>query len=55
MEKMRDLLLATLAREPQEGDETSQTARRVDEALGPDAPATPPQGETATPSRSTCR
>ena len=45
MEKMRDLLLPTLAREPQEGDETSQTARRVDEALGPDAPATPPQGE----------
>ena len=45
MEKMRDLLLPTLAREPEDGDEASQTARRVDEALRPDAQEMPPRSE----------
>jgi uncharacterized protein with von Willebrand factor type A (vWA) domain len=37
LEKMRDLLLPTLAREG-EGEEVPATARRVDEALRPEAP-----------------
>ncbi|MEK9936246.1 MAG: VWA domain-containing protein, partial [Rhodobiaceae bacterium] len=40
LEKMRDLLLPTLAREG-ESEEASPTARRVEEALRPDAP--PPE------------
>ena len=38
MEKMRDLLLPTLARETDGVEEQPQTARRVDEALRPDRP-----------------
>ncbi|MEC7615151.1 MAG: VWA domain-containing protein [Pseudomonadota bacterium] len=45
MEKMRDLLLPTLSREPEDGDEQPQTTRRVDEALRPDRPQAPPQAE----------
>ncbi|NBR03252.1 MAG: VWA domain-containing protein, partial [Alphaproteobacteria bacterium] len=37
MEKMRDLLLPTLAREA-EAEEAPPTARRIEEALRPDAP-----------------
>ena len=55
MEKMRDLLLPTLAREPEDGDEQPQTTRRVDEALRPDRPQAPPQAETMKRSKSTCR
>ncbi|MEC8515013.1 MAG: VWA domain-containing protein [Pseudomonadota bacterium] len=45
MEKMRDLLLPTLSREPEDGDEQPQTTRRVDEALRPDRPQAPLQAE----------
>ena len=49
MEKMRDLLLPTLAREAEEGEPSPQTARRVDEALRPDRPEAPsPDGEKET-------
>ena len=41
---MRDLLLPTLAREPEDGDDAAQTARRVDEALRPEAEM-PPRSE----------
>ena len=44
MEKMRDLLLPTLAREG-EAEEPPPTSRRVDEALRPDTPSAAPEME----------